>query len=48
MLQLLILLTLALLVVLPIWPYSRRWSYFPSLALALILLALVVSVVAMT
>lgn len=39
---LVILLLLMLLGVLPTWPYSRGWSYYPSSGLGLVLVILVV------
>ena len=37
---LLMLLTLILLAALPAWPYSRRWGYYPSGSVGLILVIL--------
>lgn len=39
---LLILLILLLIGAIPAWPYSRRWSYFPSGGLGLLLLIMLV------
>jgi hypothetical protein len=39
---LLIILILLLIGALPTWPYSRRWGYFPSSGLGLLLLILVI------
>ena len=39
---LLILLIILLIAVLPSWPYSRGWGYYPSGGLGLVLLILVV------
>ncbi|MGA2083063.1 MAG: DUF3309 family protein [Holophaga sp.] len=39
---LIIVLVLALLGVLPTWPHSRQWGYYPSGGLGLVLLILVV------
>lgn len=39
---LLIILLIALLAALPTWPYSRGWGYFPSGAVGLVLLILVI------
>jgi Protein of unknown function (DUF3309) len=39
---LLILLLLILLAALPAWPYSRRWGYYPSGSVGLILVILLV------
>ena len=39
---LLILLIVLLIAVLPSWPYSRGWGYYPSGGLGLVLLILVV------
>lgn len=39
---LLIILVLLLLGALPTWPYSRRWGYYPSGGLGLILLILII------
>jgi len=39
---LLIILILLLIGALPTWPYSRRWGYFPSGGLGLVLLILVI------
>ena len=41
---LLILLIILLIAVLPSWPYSRGWGYFPSGALGLILVIVLVLV----
>ncbi len=38
----LIIVVIILLAVLPTWPYSRNWGYFPSGALGLILIILLV------
>lgn len=39
---LLILLILLLLGALPVWPYSRRWGYYPSGGLGLLVAILIV------
>ena len=39
---LLIVLVLALLGVIPTWPHSRQWGYYPSGAIGLVLLIVVV------
>lgn len=39
---LLILLVILLLAVMPSWPYSRGWGYYPSGGLGLILLIVIV------
>jgi hypothetical protein len=39
---LLIVLVLALLGVIPTWPHSRQWGYYPSGAIGLVLLIIVV------
>jgi hypothetical protein len=41
---LLILLILLLIAVLPSWPYSRSWGYFPSGTLGLVLIIVLVLV----
>ena len=38
----LIVLIVLLLAVLPTWPYSREWGYYPSGGLGLVLLILVI------
>jgi hypothetical protein len=43
-LVLLILLILLLIAVLPSWPYSRSWGYFPSGTLGLVLIIVLVLV----
>jgi hypothetical protein len=43
-LLLLILLIVLLIAVLPSWPYSRGWGYFPSSTLGLILIVVLVLV----
>jgi hypothetical protein len=43
-LLLLILLIVLLIAVLPSWPYSRGWGYFPSSTLGLILIIVLVLV----
>jgi hypothetical protein len=43
-LLLLILLIVLLIAVLPSWPYSRGWGYFPSSTLGLILILVLVLV----
>ena len=45
-LVLIVLLLLMLLGGLPVWPYSASWGYFPSGALGLLLLVLVVMALA--
>jgi hypothetical protein len=42
---LLIILVILLLGVLPAWPYSRGWGYFPSGILGLVLVVLVILLV---
>ncbi len=42
---LLIVLVLALLGVIPTWPHSRSWGYFPSGGIGLVLLVIVVLLV---
>jgi hypothetical protein len=42
MLLLLILLIVLLAATTPAWPYSRRWGYYPSGSLGLIVLILVI------
>jgi hypothetical protein len=44
-LLLLVLLVLLLLGAVPAWPYSRRWGYFPSGLLGLVLLIVILLVV---
>jgi hypothetical protein len=39
---LIILLILLLIGALPTWPYSRRWGYYPSGGLGLLLLILII------
>ena len=39
---LLVILVLGALASLPTWPYSRRWSYYPSGGLALVVIVLLV------
>jgi hypothetical protein len=39
---LLIVLVLALLGVIPTWPHSRQWGYYPSGAIGLVLLIIVI------
>lgn len=39
---LLIILVLLLLGALPTWPYSRRWGYYPSGGLGLVLVILII------
>jgi hypothetical protein len=39
---LLIILILLLLGALPVWPYSRRWGYYPSGGLGLLLVILII------
>ena len=39
---LLIVLVLALLGVIPAWPHSRQWGYFPSGGIGLVLLIIVI------
>ena len=39
-------LLLALLVVLPIWPYSRDWGYWPVAIVAIVLVTLLVMTLA--
>ncbi|MGZ5119657.1 MAG: DUF3309 family protein [Burkholderiales bacterium] len=39
---LLIVLVLALLGVIPTWPHSRQWGYFPSGAIGLVLLIVLI------
>lgn len=41
---LIIILFLMLLSALPVWPYSRRWSYYPSGGLGLLLIILLLIV----
>ena len=41
---LIVLLVLLLLGVIPLWPYSKSWGYFPSGGLGLVLIILVVLV----
>jgi hypothetical protein len=41
MLSVCILLVLLILVVLPTWPYSRRWGYVPSILLTILLILVV-------
>ena len=43
---LVVLLILLLLGVLPTWPYSRAWGYYPSGGLGLVLLILIVVILA--
>lgn len=43
---LIILLVLFLLGALPYWPYSRRWGYYPSGGLGLLLLIIIILVLA--
>lgn len=43
---LVILLVLLLLGALPVWPYSRRWGYFPSGILGVLLVILLVLLLA--
>ncbi|WP_133130891.1 DUF3309 family protein [Legionella yabuuchiae] len=38
----LILLILILIAVLPAWPYSRRWGYYPTGGIGLLLLILII------
>ena len=45
-LLLLILLIILLIAVLPSWPYSRGWGYYPSGALGLVLVIVLVLVIA--
>jgi hypothetical protein len=42
---LVVILVLVLLGALPLWPHSRRWGYYPSGGLGLVLLIVVVLVV---
>ena len=42
---LIVILVLALLGALPRWPHSRRWGYYPSGSLGLVLLVVVVLLV---
>ena len=44
-LLLLILVIVVLIAVLPTWPYSRGWGYYPGGALGLILIILIVLIV---
>jgi hypothetical protein len=37
-----VILTLALLAVLPRWKHSREWGYFPTVGVGVILLALII------
>jgi hypothetical protein len=43
-----IVLVVMLIAVFPAWPYSRNWGYYPSAAVSLVLIILLVILVART
>jgi Protein of unknown function (DUF3309) len=43
-----IILVLMLIAVFPAWPYSRKWGYYPSAGVSLILIILLIILVART
>jgi hypothetical protein len=45
---LIVILVLTLIAVFPAWPYSRNWGYYPSGAVSLILIILLILLVART
>jgi Protein of unknown function (DUF3309) len=43
-----ILLILTLIALFPAWPYNRTWSYYPSAAVSVVLITLLIYLVAQT
>jgi hypothetical protein len=43
-----IILTISLVAVFPAWPYSRKWGYWPSAGVSVVLLILLIVLVART